>query len=339
MGLDKKRIKDAFLLVLMIAAVFCYISCGSSSDDDDDDDDVNTALTVSGTAAKGLISGGVVSIHPIIDGVLSNTPIASSTTDANGDYSATINNYDGNPFIVRVTTTATTTMRCDLPEGCGDGSAFGDDVTLNDSSFNLDAVVPPIPTTQTNTSVNLSVLTTTASEVALNTLNSSPSTDISTLINNANTAVANRFGLTGNVTQLPVVDLTNPASLVGVAQDVIQYNLLSVGVVETQLSGNNASTIAQALSNFATQFSTQGGIADTETAASSNVTLTEILSAANQVADSVRNAISNAGGSTENLEQLQSTLNQAQQQAQNGSTTPTGGTPDTGTGSSGGTID
>ena len=336
MGLDKKRIKDVFLLVLMIAAVFCYVSCGSSSDDDDDDDDddAKTALTVSGVAAKGLVNGGVVNIHPIINGVLSTSPTQSGQTDENGAYSITINDYDGNPFVVRITTTAETTMRCDLAGGCGDGVDFGADISLDDTDFSLDAVVPTI--TDPTTNVNLTTLTNVAAGVALSALDSGTATDITQAINNANTAVANRFGLTGNVTNLPVVDITNPASLATADQSAIQYNLYNASLVESIMSENNLSSIGTAVNEFTQQWLSQGGIADTAAPGSIGVTLADVLSSANQVISEIENRDT---GNTLNLDQLQNTINQNQQQAQNGSTTPTGGTPQVPTGSSGGTID
>lgn len=285
-----------------------------------------TQVTINGQAAKGLVLGGVVNIHPIVNGVLNQTPIASGRTDpVDARYNITVQNYNGNPFVVRVTTDQNTRMRCDLAAGCGDGVAFGQDTELNDSSFTLDAIVPPIPSTQNNTSVNLSALTHTATSVALDSLSNLQDTSldsVTTAVNRANTSVANRFGVVGQLQSLPVVDLTDPASLVGVSQNIIEYNLLNVGVVESMLSGDTTATIANAVSRFSTQFVTQGGLADTETTASTNVTLSEILSRASSVINAIRNRPS---GDLINLDSIATRIEANRQLADLGSTEPRNG--------------
>lgn len=286
-------------------------------------------VSISGVAAKGLVIGGIVNIHPIVDGVLNtNTTLGSGVTDNTGSYNVNVNSYDGNPVVVRVTTSDTTTMRCDLAGGCGDGFDFGSDVPLNDSSFNLDAVVPPISNPTAN--VNLSVLTDTATSVALDSLSSNTDTslsNISQLVRNANQSVANRFSISGDITQLPVVDLTNPSALTNVANDVIQYNLLSSSIVESLVNSDNTLSIAQAVNNFATQYTTNNGLADTETEASTTVTLAEILAQAGSIIDAIQTRDT---GSLLNLNSLASIIDANQSLAQTGSTTPTNGTPSEG---------
>lgn len=286
-------------------------------------------VTISGVAAKGLISGGVVNIHPIVNGVLSNTPVGESvSTNSAGNYSVTINQYDGNPFVVRVTSTDSTTMKCDLAAGCGAGFAFGSFVPLTDVNFSLDAVVPPIPTQSSSTGVNLSVLTHTAAQVALNDLSSLTDTSLSSVtaaVSRANSSVANRFGVIGNLTSLPVVDLTSPAALVNVQRSVLEYNLLNVGVVEALLGGDNTASIASSVGQFSTQYVTQGGLADRELTNTTSVTLAEILSRASSVIDAISATDTD---NILNLSQLSSTIEANQQLAENGSTTPTEGEAD-----------
>lgn len=283
-----------------------------------------TPVTIAGVAAKGIILNGVVNIHPIIDGVLSSTTIGSArTSTTNGAYSVNVDDYRGNPFVVRVTTDDTTTMRCDLAAGCGTGVSFGQTVPLNDSEFNLDAIVPPITVAQTT--VNLSVLTDTATEVALTSLSSLSNPSITTItqsVTNANSAVANRFGILGNLTSLPVVDLTNPASLVDVTQDVLEYNLLSCAVVGQLVNGGPGASITQAVRNFASQYATNNGLADREETASNNVTLAEILAEASRVITSIQTIDTT---NLINLHGLRSVITANQQLANSGSTTPTTG--------------
>lgn len=326
--------------VLFTAMAAVGLTQGCSCSDDDDPVVVNPpageTITISGMAAKGLVLGGVVNVHPIVNGVL-QTPVTSSatTTDSvDGSYAVTIQNYDGNPFVVRVTTDENTQMRCDLPNGCGGNSTFGGTVPLNDASFTLDAVVPPIPSSQNSTNVNLSVLTDTAAEVVFSALNASPPDttleSISNLVRESNSRVANRFRVTGDLTSLPVVDLTNPAALVNVAQEVIEYNLLSVGVVESLLSNNVTTSIADAVNRFSTQYAGVG-LADTEETAEDSLTLSEILSSASNVINAIRNSDTDNVLSTA-LNELQEQVDVKQGLAEVGSTEPDQGTPSETTG-------
>lgn len=285
-------------------------------------------VAISGVAAKGLVVGGVVNIHPIVNGALDTSiSVGSGVTDNTGSYNINVDNYDGNPFVVRVSASDTTTMVCDLAGGCN-GQPFGSNIPLTDTSFNMDAVVPPIPVSSPNASVNISVLTDTASKVALNALSSNTDTSLETvtqLVRNANSSVANRFNISGDLTSLPVVDLTSPAALVNVAQDVIEYNLLSAGIVESLVNGGANMSIANAVQSFSNQFVTNGGLADTETTDDvSNVTLAEIFERASSIVNSIQTTDT---GGTLNLGSLTSVIDANLALAQVGSTTPNPGTP------------
>ncbi len=287
-------------------------------------------VTLSGVAAKGIVVGGIVNVHPIVNGAIdTNATFVTSTTGDGGDYNVTIDDYDGSPFVVRITTADTTTMRCDLASGCGDGISFGDDVPLTDSAFNLDAVVPPIPQSEPSANINLSVLTDTATQVALSTIvveSTTAAEEIAQIISNANTSVANRFGIVGDVTTLPVVDLTDMASVSAASDDAIQYNLYNAAIVEALISDDSSLSITSAVQTFANQFANDEGIADREENDSTSITLSEILQESSNIINEI-NEFATEVGIDVNLNQLQTIIDTNRELADMGSTEPTNGIP------------
>lgn len=292
-------------------------------------------VTIGGMAAKGLIYGGVVNVHPIVNGVLSDTSLASSITTDNGSYSVTIPDYVGTPFVVRVTAAddGSTTMRCDLAGGCGGEVAFGGLVQLNDPDFNIDAIVPPVSDPSVTASINLSVLSDTATSVALNTLSRGSDVTLEAAIaaiSNANSSIANRFGIQGDLTALPIVDLTNPSAVAAASNNVLNFNLMSASIVEALMGGDGTQSITSAVQSFASQFVTNGGLADTESSAQTTVTLAEILAQASNVIDAIQAA--DTSGLTTNLATLETIIDTNQNLAQQGSTAPDAGTASPNTG-------
>lgn len=67
-------------------------------------------VVVSGTAAKGLIANALVSSHAIrADGTVDSTPLASTTTDANGRYNLNFRGTVSQPYVLSVAAQASTT--------------------------------------------------------------------------------------------------------------------------------------------------------------------------------------------------------------------------------------
>ncbi|WP_156312616.1 hypothetical protein [Marinagarivorans algicola] len=254
-------------------------------------DPVPEVATINGSAAKGLIFGGIVSIHPIINGVLSVEPVSTTKTDDSGSYSVTYSNYDGSPFVVRVTTDESTTMMCDLAMGC-EGVAFGETLPFNDPDFTLDAVLPTQTTEQVLT--NVSVLTDIAAERVFDALQVGSTDETTMLINNANASVANRFGLFGGLTTLPIVDLTNSAALVGVNDESMRFNLLNASIIQAVLNDGVQTTISAAMNSFAQSYTLNGltdnaqtttvtSLADILAQASNTLTLMQNRATANNI--------------------------------------------------------
>ena len=328
---DTCRFKQALGIAVFSAGLLTLTACsdgGSSSRNNlvDSSDDSGTTVSFSGDAAKGIIVNGVVSVYPIVDGsVDTESALGTTTTGATGSYTVELEDYDGSPVTIEITsaTDGSTSMKCDLAAGCGNGVAFGDLLTLDD--FSVTAVVTEI--TDNTTTVSVTPLSTVAAEVALDALASGSETDIATAINNANTSVANRFGLTGDITQLAIIDVTDPEAVAAADSAALQFNLYNAAVVQSVLSDDGTISIADAVQSFATQFVTNGGLADTETAGAVGITLADIFNGASSIIDSIQDEIEAAGLTTVDLSGLATDIDALASLTENGSTTPTSGTP------------
>ncbi len=292
-------------------------------------DPVPEMATINGSAAKGLIFGGIVSIHPIIDGILSAEPVSTTKTDDSGSYSVIYSNYDGSPFVVRVTTDESTMMMCDLAMGC-EGTDFGETFSFNDPDFTLDAVLPPQTTEEVVT--NVSVLTDIATERVLSSLQSGSTDEATMLINDSNASVANRFGIFGDLTTLPVVDLTNPSALVGVSEESMRFNLLNASIIQAVLSDGVQTTISTALKNFAGSYALNGltdnaqttavtSLADILAQVSNTLTLVQNRATANNITLELANLTT----VIENLTNLALAQEPTDEGTQGGTTPTTGG--------------
>ncbi|WLQ13338.1 hypothetical protein O5O45_26805 [Hahella aquimaris] len=259
-------------LVLAVALTACGGGGGGGDDDDDDD-----SVTLSGAASKGIIIGGLVRAYPVINGEADTSNIlGQATTGSDGTYNLTIDSGYSGPVVVRVTPTTGTLMRCDLSGGCGSGVDFGQDYALTDSGFALNAVVP---SGSSNISVNITVLTDVATQVALQDITMGGITsaaEIQAAVTAANSKVANRFGVAGDLTKIAVVDITNPTAVAAAGQGGIKYNTLSAAIVQAVQGDSPGLSIEQAVAAFAEDFA-DGGIADTADSDGVGTTLEEIL--------------------------------------------------------------
>jgi len=263
-------------------AVFIQ-GCGCS-DNDKYYPPVESTYTVTGAASKGILRNFQVAAHRFNNGVLDTTPIASSNTSNVGTYTLKIpQTYANVPLLFRVTPNSTgSVMTCDLSAGCGGDVDFGEDLPITDSSFQLDAVVP---SSANNSVANITLLTDLASELALDAISSGNSvTVIQAAVAAANSRIANRFGLVGNLTTLPIIDLTNyaavNAALSGGHSLHIQYAAINAAIVQAARDGNTLNFVS-AMNAFVTYFSSEGLAGNTTDL--SEVSYADILAAARAV--------------------------------------------------------
>lgn len=134
------RISTWYGLVMASTLVVTLAGCSSDGDGGGGGGGDGITATLSGTGAKGIIQGGLVSAREL-DGsgdVLRN--VGQATTDDHGDYVLTLaDDYQGGPIELVLSAVAGTTMVCDVASGCGT-VAFGQTVAL-DETFEMSAML------------------------------------------------------------------------------------------------------------------------------------------------------------------------------------------------------
>ena len=280
--------KSAMLLFLMAAISGCNGGGdgGGNGSGSSSSTTLNTASAISGTADKGIITGGTVTAYPVVNGKVDElNPLGSDTTDANGEYAITLpDSYNGEPLLIEITTDGSAMMKCDLPSGCGNSDsgpiAFGGDYPLTDTSFFLQAIIASAPIN--SVSVNITPLTNIAAELAQEIL----SGDFGAVqIAQANSQVADRFGITGDLTEFEVIDVTDPAK-VAVARDaVVEYAAISAAIIEAVQNDNPGFSIEEAIRSFAADYALEGLAGNASDAETTD--LKEILTVAQSVLNSV----------------------------------------------------
>lgn len=122
----------------MAAAAIALTACGGGGGGDASPPPTQTvAIDVNGTAAKGLIANGIVSVHEVGAGGLSATALGTGTTDLAGRFNVRVNLPQGRPFVVTVAGGAGASH---LDEVSGQSQALPE-------SFALRAAVVPSGTT------------------------------------------------------------------------------------------------------------------------------------------------------------------------------------------------
>lgn len=293
------NLKRVMLVTASVTAIFIQ-GCGCSSSSSKKTVIPEETFELTGQASKGILSGALVSVYGIANGLLdTDSVLASATTGSDGGYTLDIPQSSlGAPIVVRVTPADSgTSMRCDLPSGCGGEIEFGGDLSIAaDSGLSLDAVItsaqPAIPT-------NVTVLTDLAADVAIGAFEpSATASEVASLIARANSQVADRFGLVGDLTRIPVIDVTSASAVSAAIEagnlNVVQYASMNAAIVQAVIT-DGATSIEDALAKFSTAYNTSGGIAgNTSDAAATG--LDEILGAARAVLMSIEQR---SGGSVD----------------------------------------
>jgi hypothetical protein len=148
----------------------------------------------------------------------------------------------------------------------------------------MSAILPEAIAGQTVT-VNPTPLTDVAANVALDALSgvSAPNDfTVEQAIADANSATADRFGITGDLNEQPVIDITDPVAVAAASTDAIIYNSLPGAIVEATQDDDSALSIEEALETFVTDYVDNGGISG-NTATAGTTSLEEILDAAQDV--------------------------------------------------------
>jgi hypothetical protein len=186
-------------LALAIAISTALTACGGGSSSTDSSPSPSS-YSVSGTAAKGIIQGGIVTADEYVGSDWEN--VGNTKTDTNGKYSLTLSGYTGGPLRITITADSSTTMKCDDTAGCGDTASFGGSVALSDT-FSMAAILPSAASNSLS-DVPVTPYTNMASHLAEKAL--STATDKTAAVNTALSTITNLVGF--NVATTHVVDIT-----------------------------------------------------------------------------------------------------------------------------------
>lgn len=233
---------------------------------------------LSGSVAKGIVLGGVVSAYYVTDAGEKGDQIgdSSTTSDTDGSYELELpSSYDGSPFMIEITAQEGTMMRCDLAQCSADPLVeFGDDYPLGEN-FVLRAMSSGVDAE--SDTINATVITTMATELTLKRVASGAS--VADATETAKSQVANVFGITGDVNDVPVVDITDPNAVNDADADTLEANLLNAAVAQSSLA--SGASLEEAVTATVTKYA-DDGIADNDGGSDdpTTSTLEEILTEA-----------------------------------------------------------
>lgn len=210
---------------------------GGSQDSNSQSNSGSRSVALTGTVSKGVIRNGVVSVYAIEAGT-SGRLLASTATNQNGQFTATISGYEG-PVYIEVTAATGSTptlMLCDAAAGCGSFAAdsqydandnqvidFGESFQVSNDFL----LTTALPTASLGIATSVSTLTHLAAQFAAQMPQGF--NDVSIAV--AMSQVQNLFGLEGSLIGLKAIDLTNPTAVSNATSSELRYALLSSSIM------------------------------------------------------------------------------------------------------------
>ena len=313
--------------LIALALTSALAACGSSSKSDAT---TPVETLIEGTASKGLILGGAVTAYLINTDGTKGEAVGTATTDTtDGSYELTLDNsYDGEALIIEITAADGSQMKCDLSVCLADDDAdvaitFGELYTLP-TDFELSAVSSG--SDSETIAINITPLTNIAAALTLDKVASG--TTPAAAAESSNYQIADLLGLDGDVTELPIVDLTDADAINAATADSLEANLKSAAVVEAALSDSSVGTsIEDALGSFVDQYVASNGIADTEgtDVDTASVSLEEIAAASQVLTSTIVTELEGVSAEDENMAAVETALVSEEADAATGTTEPTQG--------------
>ena len=317
--------------LIAIALASTLSACGSgSSSSSSPTPDPATPTNISGTASKGLILDGAVTAYLINSDGTKGAAVGTATTDAtDGTYELTLDSsYDGEALIIEITAVDGSQMKCDLSVCLADDDdevaiTFGELYPLP-TDFELSAVSSG--SDSDTISINITPLTNIAAALTLDKVaeGAAPADAAEA----SNYQIADLLGLDGDVTELPIVDLTDADAINGATTDELNANLKSAAVVEAALSGaSDGTSLEEALDDFVTQYVASGGVAETEGADvdTSAVSLEEIAAASQALTTAIVTELEGVSAEDDNIAAVNTASMAEEEAAAMGSTDATQG--------------
>jgi len=236
--------------IIALALASTLAACGGSSSPSTPKAPVVPVETVvDGRAIKGVLTNAVVTVYKFVDGapiLLTEDELkeADVSTDASGNYSFTVLNYDG-PIKIELSPSTDpsepTTMICDAPAGCGD-TPFGVEINLTaaDPTFKLAAISVVDKDSQGAVKMNVSALT----HLAAALIEADEVGITADSISTNSQKIATTFGINGDITKLEptVIDGTGKNVAKEDNEAELRYGSINAGIMAALFSGENDGT-------------------------------------------------------------------------------------------------
>lgn len=270
--------KKSLITLAIIASLATLTGCGSS---DSSDPVVKESSTLAGTAAKGIITQGIVSATELAADGSEIGVVGTAVTDNSGHYNLKLTDaYQGGVVKLTISADENTKMKCDATSGCGTGNGFGSSISLSDG-FSLNAIVKP---EGESVNVQITPLTTMATVRALVAAQSGQLNAES--VANAISEVNQITGV--NIMNTEVVDITDAAALAGASEDAKQLAVFNSGLADVLVAGQGSiqQNLVANLSELSSSFE------DGEFSSDDDITIT-------QITDAITTAVASMGQNTE----------------------------------------
>ena len=245
--------------------------------------DTNSVL-VAGRLERGTIADARVSLLPMAGGRPAwDETLGSGFTDSNGRFSIAIESrYLGMPVVLRAEIlSGRSLIKCDLTDTCGEGAAFGDRFTASRDS----ELVLAVPALLKSRQHNITVFSHVAYRLVESQLTEPPPNgnalaDIQLQHNiaRANSQIASRFGIIGDLVSVELIDVTRRAEVESASVNSLGHSLLGSSIIKATMNANPASSFGDLVDDFSAQYISAGVPGNSEMA--SVVSYADILDVA-----------------------------------------------------------
>ena len=269
-------VKSTLRQKLLAIAVASFLVTGCSSDDDDN----KSAANISGVAAKGIVTDGLVTAYLLDASGMKGAVVGTATTDADGNYSLeTTSSYNGtSPLLLELTPSDSTKMVCDSYNGCGTVE-HGATIDLAGTDFMLTSVIPG-----TGSDSKISAAITASTNMAASSILSSGDVTDSSILETTS-KINQVVGV--NILETTPVNVASESILSAASIDSQRYSIM-LAALATQAFTETGSVdeMLVNLDNFNADFETDGDIGD-----EGGLSLTALYSSANSAAEAASDSL------------------------------------------------
>lgn len=292
--LANRCIKPGFSGSAVIAAALMVGGCSGSSGGSESSSvptSPRAESTLSGSAIKGVIRQGLVSVYLVEEEngamVISDESIATAVrTDSNGQYELSISAaLEDATLVVELNADSQTRMLCDVTDGCGDDSEgspidFGEEFSLSES-FSLKGLVGGVNEGDT-VSAHLSPLTHMMVARAESAVLGLTAENISA----AQVYVEESFDLESGTLNLTPADITRLDNQSGLTQDQLEMAIVSAAFLGL-VNSDDWESIDEVLDHVSARLSSGGELTSVNMGSVRDVALDDVFYEANEIAQAL----------------------------------------------------